>query len=100
MRLAMILALVAALAGAWGAFQRAGRVEARADLEAAQRQLTEAQAVIDNQREVARVHRAHLARLQEREAATVQLLREIEQMEGGDALLSDYLDGAGRLLWP
>ena len=100
MRLAMVLALVAALTGAWGAWQRAGKVEARADLEAAQRQLAAALETIEDQQEVARVHRAHLARLQRQEAVNAQLMRELEAMEGGDAQVSDYLDRAGRLLWP
>jgi hypothetical protein len=38
--------------------------------------------------------------LQRQEAVNAQLIRELEAMEGGDAQVSDYLNRAGRLLWP
>ena len=98
-RALIIVALVLGLT-TYAAWERGNRIAAQADLAEMQADLNAALLTIEDQREVARVHRAHLARLQEQEAATADLLRQLEQMEGGNAVLSDFLDGAGRLLWP
>jgi hypothetical protein len=84
----------------YAAWERGNRIAAQADLAETQADLNAALLAIEDQQEVARVHRAHLARLQQQEAVNAQLIRELEAMEGGDAQVSDYLNRAGRLLWP
>ena len=96
---ALLGALVLALCLGWGLWQRGQAIEARAEAGAARADLAAATLVIDQAREAARVHRAHLARAEAEAARWRVLVNEIELMEGGDADLSDYLRGVAGRLW-
>lgn len=65
-----------------------------------QRELTLAQAVIAQHQKVADVHRAHIKRLQAEADKWSKIENDLNNMDGGDAALSDFLRaGAGRV-WP
>ena len=49
--------------------------------------------------ETARVHRAFIARLQNQERENAARLREIQELEGGDAPLSDFMRDAAGIVW-
>jgi putative copper export protein len=89
---AAVSLLVGVLAlGLWAQAQRTRAVAAEAALAGARAQLAQVQ-------EAAAVHRAHLARMERERAAQAVLADEFDQLEGGDAPLSDYLRAVdGRL---
>ena len=49
--------------------------------------------------QTADIHRAHISRLQDEGRERAARLREIEQLEGGDAPLSDFLRNASGIVW-
>jgi hypothetical protein len=63
-------------------------------------ELAAAEARAEAYDEAARIHRRHVAQLEAARAEAGALDRELQEGEGADALLSDYLGrGAGRV-WP
>ena len=58
------------------------------------------QARIEAQERAAEAHRIYVQRAEKERAEFRALRNEIEQMEGGDEALSDYLRGVSRRLYP
>jgi multidrug efflux pump subunit AcrA (membrane-fusion protein) len=100
-RYALIGALVALL-GAVGAlwWVMGQRDSARADAARLQMDLSTARQQIELAAQTAGIHRAHISRMAKEQGRLTLLLTDLETMEGRDAPVSDYLDAAGRKLWP
>jgi predicted nucleic acid-binding Zn-ribbon protein len=90
-------AVLAALAAWWVMDLRLDRVQAEADRLALQVQSRDA--VIDQHRAAAAVHRAHLARAMAEAARADDLQRDLQTMEGRNAPVSDHMRRAGERLW-
>lgn len=101
-RAALALALVALLATATGAalWFRGQAIQAHATSARLARDLAEARAITAQAAEAAAVHRAHLDRMQREADARAALTRDLSEMEGRDAPLSDHLRAVAGRLWP
>ncbi len=101
-RAALALALVVLLAAAAGAvlWLRGQVIEARAAAAVLTRDLAEARAISAQAAEAAAVHRAHLDRMQREAEARAALIRDLSELEGRDAPLSDHLRAVAGRLWP
>lgn len=87
----LCLLLATLTLGLWAQHQRTRAIAAEAALVGARAQLAQVQ-------EAAAVHRGHIARMERERAAQAVLADEFDQLEGGDAPLSDYLRAVdGRL---
>lgn len=62
--------------------------------------LDAAEARIEGYEEAARIHADYVVKLQEQIEAFDDLGRDLQQLEGRDAPLSDHLSRASRKLWP
>lgn len=67
---------------------------------AASEKLDAAEAQIEGYEEAARIHRNYVVKLQEQIKAFDDLGRDLQQLDGRDAPLSDHLGNAARKLWP
>ena len=77
-----------------------GIVALRLELKDTRAELAAAEARAAAFEEAARIHRRHVAQLEAAKAEAGALDRELQEGEGADAALSDYLmRGAGRV-WP
>ncbi|GGE29852.1 hypothetical protein GCM10011360_17380 [Primorskyibacter flagellatus] len=95
-----ILALVAAAGVIFGAWQMRRASDLSQELTTTQAELAAQKAVAEQHAEAARVHRAHLERV-ERENAEWELIeRELRGLEGRDVPLPDALRDAASRLWP
>lgn len=101
-RTIIALALVALLAVTAGAalWLRGQLIQAHATSAMLARDLAEARAIAAQQAEAAAVHRAHLDRMQREADQWAALGRELQEMEGRDAPLSDHLRAVAGRLWP
>jgi hypothetical protein len=79
------------------AFQDRSRL--RAELNAAEADLSAAQAVIAQAAETARIHRVHLDRAANEARAWAALSNDLQNMEGRDAPLSPLLSATARRLF-
>lgn len=93
------VALVVAAAGTilW---QRHQLALATAETARLIRDLADARAIEAQAREAAAVHRAHLMRMTAEAEAWAELTRNLQEMEGRDAPLSDHLGAVAGRLWP
>jgi hypothetical protein len=94
------LALAFAALLSWGLWQRGNAIAAEGAAAALTRELAGARADLATAAEAARVHRAHIRRLEAAEAEWAAVARDLETMEGRDAPLSDHLRAAVGRLWP
>jgi hypothetical protein len=62
--------------------------------------LDAAEARIEGYEEAARIHSNYVVKLQEQIEAFDDLGRDLQQLDGRDAPLSDHLSNASRKLWP
>jgi hypothetical protein len=95
----LALAALLALAGL-ALWQRAQLAAARSELATITRDLADARAIQAQAEEAAAVHRAHVARMQRETEAWADLTRNLQEMEGRDAPLSDHLRAVAGRLWP
>lgn len=72
----------------------------RAQYVRASEKLSAAEAKIEGYEEAARVHTRYVEKLQEQIEAFDVVARELEELEGRDAPLSDHLRRAAGKLWP
>lgn len=86
------VALVAAVAG-WGAWQRSRAVSAEVRAEAAE-------ALVAGYAEAARMRAVQDTRLAQLRDDAAALDRDLQEREGADAPLSDYMRDAADRLWP
>lgn len=96
---AIALALAVAAAGTilW---QRHQLALATAETARLTRDLADARAIQAQAKEAAAVHRAHLKRMAAEAEAWADLTRNLQEMEGRDAPLSDHLGAVAVRLWP
>ena len=85
-----LLGLALALSVAWSYRERAKALSAA---------LSVAQARITQYEEAAKIHRAHIARLQAAQEHWDDVQSDLQSMEGRDAPLSDHLGRAAGRLW-
>jgi len=86
------MALCLALGGlAWWQSARAARLALRLDA---------SEALVAGYEAAAKVHRAHIARLEQIRAEAATLDRDIQETEGADAPLDPRLLPAARRVWP
>lgn len=96
-RIALIAACALAVALSAALLDR-GRLKARnTSLEAS---LAASEKEREQLKQANEVHRAHLARMADDRREQQERIDRLRDMEGGDAPLSDFLDGSAGLLWP
>lgn len=94
---ALGIALALALALSWALWSRSSLKADNATLRAS---LDASMAALNQREEAAAVLRAHVERLEQSNRERGERLRELQQLEGRDAPLSDHLRDAAGILWP
>ena len=98
--IAVMVAAALAVLSVVALWQRAELAQAAAANAALTRDLATARAIQAQAEEAAAVHRAHLARIATEAEAWADLTRDLQEMEGRNAPLSDHLGAVAGRLWP